>query len=589
MSSDDVPQKFFDVELLIIGSEGAGAFAAIKAYDSGVKPTIVTKGRMAKSGATVTGIADYRVCGDQMAELGGPKGDPDPPEALFKRMVRAGGFLNNQKITEFVTREAGICAKDYADWGLKWKFYEKGPNADLFTTGREMVHILKMQVVKRNIEVIEDTMITDLLTNEGKCVGAVGIDLRTGEFVVFRAKAVILATGGGMRAWPLTTAPDELTGDGYAAAYRAGCELVDMEFPQFMPGTFIQPKALQGVDLPYHALGLYIDGWLINSKGERIMKKYDPVRMEHSDRGPLAIAMTNEIREGRGYPGGGVFISLAHLPEATIKLWRDTYYGPRWRYQGFELIDFVDIIKDRGVMVAPSCHFFPGGVRINENMETKLPGLFAAGEVASGTMGGDRISGCAFTEMTTHGKRAGIMAAEYVKKAKVPEIDEKQVEILKRRIFRPLELKEGVRPVELKKKIQKIAGECLSSVRYGPDLERAIKEIEEMKKDIPRMYVVNKERKYNVEWIDALQVENMLLVIEMVARASLMRTESRSGMYRKDFPKTDWKNWTKNIVIRQGADGRMELTTSPPVITTFEPPKDEEEAQRRGLAFYYPG
>ncbi len=580
--------KVYDEELLIIGSEGAGAFAAIKAHDAGAHPTVVTKGRMAKSGATVTGIADYRVCGDQLTNLGGPKGDSDPPEGLFKRMVRAGGFLNNQKITKLVTDEAGICAKDYADWGLKWKFYGKGPTADLFSTGREMVHFLKMQVVKRNIKVIEDTMITDILTNKGRCVGAVGIDLRTGEFVVFRAKAVILATGGGMRAWPLTTAPDELTGDGYGAAYRVGCELVDMEFPQFMPGTFIQPKALQGVDLPYHSLGLYIDGWLINNKGERIMAKYDPVRMEHSDRGPLAIAMTNEIREGRGFPGGGVFISLAHLSEDRIKQWRDPNYGPNWRYQGFELIDFVDIIKDKGIMVAPSCHFFPGGIKINENMETGIPGLYAAGEVASGTMGGDRISGCAFTEMTTHGKQAGIVAAEYVKKAKVPEIDEEQVKAIRQRVFRPLELNEGISALEIKKKVQKIAGDKLSSVRNDHDLEIAIQEIEELKKDLPRISVANKERKYNVEWVDALQAENLLLVIEMVARASLMRKESRSGLYRRDYPQTDWKNWTKNIVIKQGADGKMQLSTRLPVVTTFEPPKSEEEAEERGLAFYYP-
>jgi succinate dehydrogenase/fumarate reductase flavoprotein subunit len=248
----------------------------------------------------------------------------------------------------------------------------------------------------------------------------------------------------------------------------------------------------------------------------------------------------------------------------------------------------VDIIKDKGIMVAPSCHFFPGGVKINENTETDIPGLYAAGEVASGTMGGDRISGCAFTEMTTHGKKAGMRAAEYVKKAKGPEIDEKEVEALKKKVFRPLELNDGVSPIELKKKIQKIAGEKLSSVRNDPDLEKAIQEIEEVKKDLPKVSIANKSRKYNVEWVDALQIESMLLVIEMVARASLMRKESRSGLYRKDYPRTDWKNWTKNIVIKKGADGKMQLTTRPPVITTFEPPKDEEEAKERGLAFYYP-
>lgn len=588
MALTEIVDKIFDEELLIIGSEGAGAFAAIKAHDVGAKPTIVTKGRMAKSGATVTGIADYRVCGDQMAELGGPVTEPDPPQALFKRMIRAGGFLNNQKITEMVTNEAGICAKDYADWGMKWGFHGRGPTADLLSTGREMVHFLKMQVVKRNIKVIEDTMITDLLTNKGKCVGAVGIDLRTGEFVVFRAKAVILATGGGMRAWPLTTAPDELTGDGYAAAYRAGCELVDMEFPQFMPGALTRPKALRGIDLPYHMLGLYIAGWMLNNKGERVMKKYDPVRMEHSDRGPLAIAITNTIRENMGFEGEGVFISLAHLPDTVIKDWRNWKYGEKWRYQGFELIDFLDILKEKGVMVSAACHFFPGGVRVNENMETKIPGLYAAGEVASGTMGGDRISGCAFTEMTTHGKRAGIVAAEYVNKAKVPEIDENQVVALKERIYKPLKQKEGVSPIDLKKKIQKTTGDNLSSVRMAAGLEMAIKDIEEMKKDLPNVYVANKDPKYNVEWVDALQAENMLTMIEMVAKASLMRKESRSGMYRKDYPRTDWENWTKNIVIKQGAGGNMELTASLPVITTVQPPKNEEEAQKRGLAFYFP-
>jgi len=588
MKIRELAEKVIDAELLIVGSEGAGGFAAVKVYDHGVRPTVVTKGRMAKSGATVTGIADYRVCGNHMAELGGPKGVDDPPEELFKRMCRAGGFLNNQKILDFVTKDAGACAKDYVDWGLKWSYTGEGPAADLHTTGRELVHVLKNQVRKRNIKVIEETMITDLLTGEGKCVGAVGIDLRTGGFVIFKAKAVILATGGAMRVWALTTAPDELTGDGHAAAYRAGCEFVDMEFPQFMPGAFTWPRSLSGIDLPYHALGFYVDGWLLNAKGERFMKKYDPKRMEHSDRGPLAIGMRNEILEGRGGSRGGVYLSVAHLPRPLIKRWRDMKYGPKWRYQGFNLIDFVDIAEEGGVEVAPACHFFPGGIRINENMETTLPGLFAAGEVAGGSMGGDRISGCAFTEMTTHGKRAGILAAEYVKKAEAPKIDEKQVEALKKRVFQPLERKEGIRPVVLKKRLQKISEEKCSSVRNGPDLEEAIREIEEMKMDLSRLYVANKSRIYNMEWVDALQVESMLLVLEMVARASLLRAESRSGMYRKDYPKTDWENWTKNIIVKQGPDGKMQLTTNPPVITWLKPPKDELEAQRKGYAFYYP-
>ena len=571
-------EEVIETDVLIIGSEGAGSRAAIEAAKAGIKVNIVTKGRQGKSGATVCADMDIDMDSKSVRDLLGLPGDPrDGPEAFFEDMVVEGKYMNNQKLVEIHVREAPIRIKELVDWGMKVFDLAAAPGhrypRGLLSTGAQMMKALKNEVKKSGIEVIEDTMITDLLTNKGRVAGALGIDLRTGEFVVFRAKAVVLAAGGIMRIYPYTTAAEELTGDGQAMAFRAGAELVDMEFPMFLPTCLLKPSAMQGVDLPY-IMATVLGGYMLNKYGERYMKKWDPERMECSTRDVASIAQMMEIMEGRGSPSGGTYVSLKHLPynlirdsEEWVPWWR------KWRYGGFDLKEFFPNFPSEAFETIPACHYSNGGIRINERCETIVAGLYAAGECQGGVMGANRLSGNAVTECVVWGTRAGRYAAEYATRTKLLKIDEIQLKSLQNKVLRPIERKEGISPVELKKQIQRLAWKNVGPIRDGVSLEKTIEEIERMKrKYLPRLFVASKDSVYNREWIDALQIENMLQVLEMISRASLMRKESRGAMYRKDYPDTDNDKWLKNVLIIRRAE-TMQLVTKPVVTTRLIPLK----------------
>lgn len=234
--------------------------------------------------------------------------------------------------------------------------------------------------------------------------------------------------------------------------------------------------------------------------------------------------------------------------------------------------EFLPDIRKNGMEAVPASHFTNGGIRINESCETNVPGLFAAGEVTGGVHGANRIANNAYTEMVVFGHRSGRFAAEYAKKMSEPAIDPKQVEEAVGRLLKPIEREEGIKPVEIKNRIQKLAWEKVGVIRDGKILEESLREIEETKNLIPKLYATNKDPVYNREWVEALQVENMLLCLEMVARAGIMRTESRGAHYRKDYPNTDYIKWTKNIIVRQ-VEGKMTFRTEPAIITKLKPPE----------------
>lgn len=573
--------KIIKTDILIIGSGGAGASAAIKASECDLSVTIVSKGRMGYCGATVTGEADCDVDGKSLCEFGLPADPRDNQEIFFEDIVRGGKFLSNQKLIEIHVKEAPDRLKELIEWGLRIEKVVKASGhtykRGAIIPGNILMPILKREVEKRGVNVIEDTMVTNLLTNGGRVVGAAALDIQNGEFIVFKAKAVIMATGGCMGIYPFTTAPEELTGDGYAIAYRAGVELIDMEFPMFIPGAFVWPPALKGVIVPFllSAAG-EVHGWLLNKFGERFMEKWAPKTMEHSTRDIVSVAMMMEILEGRGSPHGGVYVSLKHLPDNLIEdipNWRPMVKD--WKYGGFDLKEFfpLDKLKREAMEAAPYCHFTNGGIKINEKCETNLLGLYAAGEVAGGIHGSNRLSGNAFTAMLVWGARAGRFASEYALKNDFDEININQVEAFKNKIFKVFERNDGFKPIELRKRIQKLAWENCGVIRDEFGLKFAIKEIERMRDDeLPRIYLTAKTKVYNKEWVEALQIDNMLLVLEMIARAALLRTESRGAHYRKDYPYTDYKNWNKNIVIRE-LNGKMDLYTQPVIVTKLKPPE----------------
>lgn len=304
------------------------------------------------------------------------------------------------------------------------------------------------------------------------------------------------------------------------------------------------------------------------------MRHWDPVRFEWTTRDIASVAMMTEILAGRGGPHGGVYVSLKHLPDNLIEHLEE-WMPPEFLffYGGFRMKDYLPDLKREAVESVPASHFFNGGIRINSQCETSLPGLFAAGEVTGGVHGANRLSGNAFTEMVLWGHRSGRFAAEYAKGSPEVEVDKGQLEALKEKTFAPLGRKGGASQAELRKRLQEVAWEKAGVIRDAGSLEEALAEFVRTKEEeLPRVSVRSKERIFNREWMQVLELENMLLTMEMVCRASLNRKESRGALYRRDYPDTDNIHWLKNQIVSQ-REGKMEIRNEPVVVTRIEPPR----------------
>lgn len=570
-----VAERVIDTDVLVVGSEGAGSRAAIEASKHNVRTIIVTKGHLAKSGVTMLAGADIMLDGKSLHELGFP-GDPkDSKEKFFRDIVIQGFYLNDQKLVEAYVRDAPARVKELIDWGMTVHASEERA---VLTSGVEIVRALQREVKRHDIELIKDTMVADLLVAGGKVVGAVGIDINTGEIVVFRSKAVILATGGWHKAYPLTTGTEGLTGDGQAMAYRVGADLLNMEMVTFCPNIILWPPMLRG------SIFLYLlhlcCGDLLNSKEEPFLSQYDPKIVELGTKTEwnkllLSLFTMREVRKGKGTPYGGVYLSLKDIPWDIVEksCLEGGWLTLDWKFQGTDFSGLMKSLREGyPVEVAPAAHYFEGGIRINEKCETSLPGLYAAGECSTGVFGANRVA-AATTEMLVEGAIAGGFAAEYAMKVSAPEIDVKQIESLRNKVLRPLRREEGVRPVELRKRIQQIANENIMVIRDGEGLKRAIKELERIRREeLPRLCTTTKVQEYNREWIEALELENMVQVLEMSARSALTRTESRGVHYRLDYPKLDNDHWLKEVTVKQVAD-EMQIATHPITITTITLPR----------------
>lgn len=578
----DLADRVITTDLLIIGSEGAGGTAAISARKRNIQVTIATKGSdIRRSGASVTGDGDISIDSTSLVRRFGltTAREGDSPEIFFMDMVRGGKYLNNQKLVEIHVQEAPDRLQDLKDWGVPFVRVGQASGHSfprgVWIPGPKLMPPIRNAVLKSGAEVITNVMITDLLTDGDRVVGAVGIDLETGGFVVFQAKAVINAAGGCMRIYPYTTAPEELTGDGMSMAYRAGAELVNMEFPMFLPGAFPYPEIVKGVDFPFliSTAGSRMWGAMLNCWGDRFMRHWDPDKLEHTTRDICSVAMMMEVRQGRGSEHGGIYVTFSHLPKTIVDRFEKISPPEGYlEYGGFPLKKILPDLREDVIEAVPACHFWNGGIRINERCETNLLGLFAAGEVTGGVHGANRLSGNAYTEMVVWGTRSGIFASEFALGADYGAIDADQVAALKQRVYRPLETEGGISPVEARKELMTLAWEKVGVIRNGPEIEEALRIVREWKENrVGRVTPRDRRRTWNRDWIFALEYENMVQILEMVAAAALYRTESRGANYRLDYPMTDNDNWLKNIVAKQ-EDGRIKLWTEPIVVTKYQPP-----------------
>ncbi len=573
--------KVIETDVLVIGSGGAGSRAAIEVARNGLAVLITTKGVLGKSGDTLSADMDINVPSRDAKEIFGLDGDiGDSPDSFAQDILQAGKYMNNEEVVLTLCTNVSHYVKELIDWGMDINGLSQGPGhrfpRGIVSTGRSMVSALKRGMRQYKIDLAEYTMVTHLLTRNGRVVGAVGINIRSGDLLVLKAKAVILATGGAMRLYPLVTAAEELTGDGMFLAYEAGAELVDMEFPMFLPACVYWPESMKGVIFPY-VFSTVVGGWWLNRFGERFIEKWGPTRMERdTTRDIAAIAQSMEISRKRGGPHGGIFVSFKHIPDEIMEYSAKVCpWWPNFIYGQFNLLEFDMDPRKVAYEAGPAAHYWNGGVKVNRKSETSVPGLYAAGEVQGGTQGANRLAGNGVAECLVFGALAGSSAAAYVKDAPEPDIDGAQVNMYCEQICRPLSQKTGTDVLEFRKRIQDTAFDYIGPIRDEHGLVTCIGEIEKLNDEALHQTVKNKGKVFNREWVLALENEVMLRILEIVTRASLLRKESRGALYRIDYPDTDNKDWLKNIIITN-KNNQVSLETKPIVTSRLQLPKPEK-------------
>jgi len=542
-------------DVLIIGAGGAGLRAAIEALAQGASVGVVCKSLLGKAHTVMAegGIAAAMANVDRS----------DDWRTHFRDTMRGGKFLNNWRMAQLHAQEAPERVRELEQWGA---LFDRTADGDILQrafgghtfkrlchvgdrTGLEMIRTLQDRGVHQGIDVYMECAITRLLKDGDRVAGAFGYWRENGRFVVFKAKSVVIATGGIGKAWRITSNSWEYTGDGMALAYDAGAELMDMEFVQFHPTGMVWPPGVQGILVTEAVRGE--GGVLRNKDGERFMERYDPERVDLSTRDVVARAIYTEAKEGRGTEHGGAYLDISHKPAEYVKKKLPSMY-----HQFRELAD-VDITK--GPMeVGPTCHYMMGGIRVDaETAQSNVPGLFAAGEAAAGLHGANRLGGNSLSDLLVFGRRAGLAAAEHAKKAETPNIDEAQIDEATREMLEPFERSDGDSPYDLHRDLQETMQNCVGIFRSEEDLKRGLSEIQGLKDRAAKVHV-DGSRLFNPGWHLVRDLKSMLTVSEAVALSALERKESRGAHSRIDFPQYD-EQWSKlnNIISRDGEAMRL--------------------------------
>ena len=546
-------------DILILGTGGAGLMSALHAFwqNRSLDITLVSKGMLGKSGCTRMVQGGYNVVLD-------PK---DSVQAHFEDTVKGGAFLNDQELAWTLVEDAPRIVKELEnkigclfDRAPDGKIHQKAFAGQTFDrtihvgdlTGIEIMSRLRDQIFAARVRCLENTRGLELLTSpDGKTVvGAVLMDIETGEFVTVRSKAVILATGAGPLMYERAACAQEKAMDGIAMAYRAGAHLMDMEMVQFHPTGLVVPGSrLNGALLEEGLRGA--GAHLFNGRGERYMERYDPERKERSTRDRVSRAGFMEIAGGRGTENGGVWIDVSHLGAKFVE---ENFEGMRERCLriGF------DLARER-VEVAPTAHFNMGGIRINRDGYTNLEGLFAAGEDASGVHGANRLGGNGVAESTVYGARVGDAVAKWVRNVTLGDLPKQQIEEAQAAADQFLNRTDGESPWRLRDELGKIMWERVGIVREGTKLTQALEEINGLMNRSEKMNASG-GRAFNLTWQQALDMRNMLAASELIARSAFMREDSRGAHYREDFPETDNPKWLKNIYLSRNGAGAKSWT-----------------------------
>jgi succinate dehydrogenase / fumarate reductase flavoprotein subunit len=546
-------------DVLIIGAGGAGLRAALEALAQGARVGLVCKSLLGKAHTVMAegGIA---------AAMGNVD-KSDDWRTHFGDTMRGGKFLNNWRMAQLHAQEAPDRVRELEQWGA---LFDRTPTGDILQrafgghtfkrlchvgdrTGLELIRTLQDRGVELGIDVFMECTVTRLLKDGDRVAGAFGYWREQGRFVAFKAKSVVIATGGIGKAWRVTSNSWEYTADGMALAYEAGAELMDMEFVQFHPTGMVWPPGVQGILVTEAVRGE--GGILRNKLGERFMEKYDPKRMELSTRDVVARSIYTEVKEGRGTEHGGAYLDISHKPAEYVKKKLPSMY-----HQFKELAD-VDITK--GPMeVGPTCHYMMGGIRVEaETAASTVPGLYAAGEAAAGLHGANRLGGNSLSDLLVFGRRAGKAAAEFAAKSSAPNVDPSQLADAEREMLAPFERSDGEFPYPIHHDLQETMGALVGIFRNEEDLKKALVQLGALKPRLARVRI-DGSRMFNPGWHLTRDLKNLLLISEAVARCALARKESRGAHSRIDFPNYD-PVWEKKNNVIANQNGQMTLLERP--------------------------
>jgi succinate dehydrogenase / fumarate reductase flavoprotein subunit len=585
-----------EYDVLIIGAGGAGLRAAIEASAASVKVGLVCKSLLGKAH---TVMAE----GGMAAALANVD-ERDNWKVHFADTMRGGQYVNNWRMAELHAKEAPERVRELEGWGAVFdrtadgRILQRNFGGHRYPrlahvgdrTGLELIRTLQDHGIHQGIEVhMENTIIT-LLKDGDRVVGALGYGRERGRFKVFRAKAIVLATGGIGRAYKITSNSWEYTGDGQSLAYHAGAELIDMEFVQFHPTGMVWPPSVMGILVTEGVRGE--GGVLLNKEGKRFMfadipANYKSQTADNPEEGwrytqgdknarrppelltrdHVARCIVDEVKAGRGSPHGGVFLDIAWIKEKLPNAAEHIRKKLPSMYHQFMQLANLDITKEP-MEVGPTTHYIMGGVRVDaETQMSNVPGLFAAGEVAAGLHGANRLGGNSLSDLLVFGQRAGQFAAVFAGENGGGQINERQLEEAARESLEPFDRAEGSAnspegPYQVQIDLQEMMQNLVGIVRSEEEMVRALDGLAKLR-ERSRKVAVAGHREYNPGWHTALDLNHLLTVSEAITLSALERKESRGGHFRDDFPNKDAPSGKMNIVVYKDVDGSMRTRREP--------------------------
>jgi succinate dehydrogenase / fumarate reductase flavoprotein subunit len=581
----------FEHDVLVIGAGGAGLRAAIEASAAGVSVGLVCKSLLGKAHTVMAegGIAAALANVDER----------DNWKVHFSDTMRGGQYVNNWRMAELHAMEAPDRVRELEAWGAVFdrtkdgRILQRNFGGHKYPrlahvgdrTGLEMIRTLQDHGIHQGIDVYMEHTILSLLKDGDRVVGAFGYERERGRFKIFRAKAIVLATGGIGRAYKITSNSWEYTGDGHSLAYDAGAELIDMEFVQFHPTGMVWPPSVSGILVTEGVRG--DGGILTNKEGRRFMfddipANYKAQTADNEEEGwrycqgdknarrppelltrdHVSRCIVREIKEGRGSPHGGVFLDISWIKQ---KLPNSAEYIKKKlpsMYHQFKQLADIDI-TEQAMEVGPTTHYIMGGVRVDPDTQmSRLPGLFAAGECAAGINGANRLGGNSLSDLLVFGKRAGEFAAKFARENSLGAIDNSKIDITAREALAPFERAGNENPYQVQDDLQEIMQNSVGIVRNENEMKPVLERLKEFR-DRANGVRVTGNREFNPGWHTALDLKNLLTVAEAITCAALERKESRGAQFREDYPNRDDALGKVNTIVSKAADGSMQVRLEP--------------------------